>query len=148
MQTLNTGQTRFRSNVCSVRPYQNESDRCSSQQNKKSCSKQNLDIGPKAGRPDILFVHSHPLIKSNVAISIDLPNASHSRCDVQSSPLPIGASLRFVNGKWTRSYQRHFPFKDIHKLRSFVEAAFPKKRTKPSQSRIILDLERWAILLT
>src|SRR3954452_1780822 len=95
---------------------------------------------------DVLQIHPHPFLERDPAATGDLPNAGHSRHHAEPSALPRRALDGFVNGKWSRSDQRHVATQDVPELWKLIETCRTQPAADPGCARVVLQLEGGAVL--
>src|SRR5205809_5805847 len=103
---------------------------------------QDLQVEPERPLIDVLHVQLHPLIKAEIAASVDLPETGDTWPDTEASPVPVLIETVIVaQGQGPRAYKAHVASQHVDELRQLVNAGLPEEPTKLSDSGIVPDLE-------
>src|SRR5882724_1800147 len=101
-----------------------------------------LDIEPKAPVLDVLQVELHVAFKRWVRTRSDLPKPGNSRRDIQSPQMFEQIAFEVRHRMWPRTNHAHFAFEYIPQLWEFIKTVAPQKTAKPSDARVVPNLEK------
>src|SRR5882757_8854585 len=96
---------------------------------------------------DILDIEVHGGLKGWIPPRCNLPQAGHSRNDVQPRQMLNCISGKIIQRMRPRPHEAHLTFQYVPQLRKFVQTVAPQKSSDSRDSRIIRDFEERSLSL-
>src|SRR5579871_6328950 len=97
-----------------------------------------LYVPPQRHRVDVEQVQFHPVLESDVAAPIDLPETRQARLDGQATALPRRVALDLAWNGRARPYDAHVTAQHVVELRQLVQAELAQPLADAGQAGVLL----------